>query len=145
MSLPLLERLHGHVAVLAVALLFHPAILLWRGQPLSRGGTWAVALSVLVTLTAFVLGLVIYPDYRELVRHDLTLASPTAALLFETKEHLAWGALSGGLGAGTAALVAPRSASTIRRLAARAFLCAALTGLVVGGLGIHIASVHTFR
>ncbi len=145
MSLPLLERLHGHVAVLAVALLVHPAILLWRGQPLSRGGTWAVALSMAVTLAAFALGLVIYPAYRELVRHDLTLADPTAALLFETKEHLAWGALSGGLAAGAAALVAPRTATSTRRLAARAFLCAALTGIVVAGLGIHIASVHTFR
>lgn len=145
MTLTLLERIHGHVAVLAVALLFHPVVLLWKGQPLSRGGTWAVALSIGATLAAFLLGILIYPPYRDLVRHDLTLASPTAALLFESKEHLAWIVLSGGSAAGIAALLAPRTAVGARRLAARAYLCAALAGLLVCGLGIHIASVHTFR
>jgi len=143
-SLPLLEHLHGHLGVLAVALLFHPAILLWQGQPLSRGGRWAIYATLAMITCAFVLGLWIYPPYRDLVRHDLTLMNPEAALLFETKEHLAWGALAAALGGSLAALLAPRTAVGIRRIAARAFACAALLGLAVGLLGIHIASIHTF-
>ncbi len=144
MSLPLLEHLHGHLGVLAVALLFHPAILLWRGQPLSRGGRWAIYATLAMIGVAFVLGLWIYPPYRDLVRHDLTLISPDAAVGFEIKEHLAWGALAAGLGAGLSALLAPRSAATLRRIAARAFAGAAILGLAVGLLGTHIASIHTF-
>lgn len=144
MSLPLLEHLHGHFGVLAVALSFHPAILLWQGQPLSRGGRIAIYATLAMVASAFVLGLWIYPPYRDLVRHDLTLMNPEAAVLFETKEHLAWGALAAALGGGLAALWAPRSSIGLRRIAARAFLCAALLGLAVGLLGIHIASTHTF-
>lgn len=144
MSLPLLEHLHGHVGVLAVALLFHPAILLWQGQPLSRGSRWAIYATLAMVVSAFVLGLWIYPPYRDLVRHDLTLMNPGAAVLFETKEHLAWAALAAALGGCLAALLAPRASFGVRRIAARAFACAAVLGLAVGVLGIHIASVHTF-
>lgn len=144
MSLPLLEHLHGHLGVLAIAILFHPAILLWRGQPLSRGGRWAVGASLGLVLLAFAAGLFIYPAYRDLVRHDLLLIDPDAAVRFEIKEHLAWGSLSIALGAGVAALVAPRSAIGIRRLSARAFACSALLAAWTGILGTHIASVHTF-
>ncbi len=144
MSLPLLEHLHGHLGVLAIALLFHPALLLWRGQPLSRGARWAVSFATLLVGVAFVMGIVIYPAYRDLLRHDLLLLDPDAALLFEIKEHLAWGSLSAALGAGVAALVAPRRADGIRRIAARTFLCSAVLATITGLLGTHIASIHTF-
>lgn len=144
MSLPLLEHLHGHLGVLAVALLFHPAILLWRGQPLSRGGRWAVSATLAMVVVAFAFGLWIYPPYRDLVRHDLMLIDPDAALLFEVKEHLAWGALASALGAGCAALVAPRSAIETRKIAARAFAASATLATSTGLLGIHIAALHTF-
>lgn len=140
----LLAHLHGHAAVLAIATLFHPAVLLWSGRPLSRGARWAVASTLATTIVAFALGLWIYGPYRDLVRHDLTLASPDAALLFETKEHLAWATLTLALGAGVAALAAPRSATGLRRITARAYLSAAVLGTIVCGLGIHIASIHGF-
>lgn len=141
----LLEAIHGHVGVLAMAALLHPALLLWSGKPLSRNGRLALIASVLLVLAAFVLGLTIYPAYREEVKPDLFLASERAGLLFETKEHLAWLALVGSLGAGIAALVAPPRAALARRVAARVFLGAAVACVLTVGLGTYVASLVTFR
>ncbi len=140
----LLEAIHGHVGVLAMAALFHPALLLWSGRPLSRNGKLALAASVLLVSVAFALGLLIYPAYREEVKPELFVASERAGLLFETKEHLAWIALAGALGAGVAGLVAPARAARARQVAARVFLGAAVACALTVLLGTWIASVRSF-
>lgn len=143
-TLRLLLLLHGHAAALATASLFHPAILLWRGTPLSRGGRWATAAATGLTTLAFGLGIFLYDDYRRLVKNELFVASPEAGMLFESKEHLAWVVVTVALGAGTAALVAPPKAAGVRRVAARAFLGAAIACVLTWAMGTWITHVRSF-
>ena len=140
----LLEAIHGHVGVLAMVALFHPALMLWSGKPLSRNGKIALGASLCLVALAFGLGLVIYPAYREEVKPDLFRTSVRAGLLFETKEHLAWIALVGSMGAGITGLLAPPRAVQARRLASRIFLGAAIACTLAACLGTWIASVRSF-
>ena len=130
--------------MLALALSFHPAILLWRGLPLSRGGRWAAALSGALTSLAFALGVAIYGPYRSLVKPSLFAADPAAGWLFETKEHLAYVAVATALGATLLALLAPRSADGLRRAAARLYLAAAIAMLITALIGTWVAAIRGF-
>lgn len=142
--LRLLTSVHGHVAVLATALLFHPAILLRRGAPLSRGARYAVVLAALATAATFALGVALYGDYRTHVRPGLFITSKTAGLLFETKEHAGFMVLAMALGAAAAALLSPRGAVVYRRTAARIFAGAGLLALAVGGIGSFVTALESF-
>lgn len=144
MWLRLLESIHGHVAILACAVLIHPAVLLRRGRPLTRGTKLSVILSGVVTSLAFGLGIALYEDYRTIVRRRLFERAPEVGALFETKEHLAWAVLCLALGATVAALLAPREAKRIRQSAAVAYGIAAILAIVVAGLGTYVASVASF-
>ena len=89
-TLRIVEHLHGHLGWLTAAALIHPAIVLRR----NRGGRWAVGLSTgFVTLTV-VVGVWLYTPYRTHLRQHLFQASATMGLLFERKEHLAFGAFA---------------------------------------------------
>jgi hypothetical protein len=140
----LLEAIHGHVGVLAMVALFHPALLLWSGKPLSRNAKLALGASLVLVALAFALGLTIYPAYREEVKPDLFRIDVRTGLLFETKEHLAWIALVASMGAGITGLVAPPKAAQTRRIAARVFLAAAIACTIAACLGTYIASVRSF-
>ena len=142
--LRILETVHGHLAILAVAALLHPAILLRRGRALTRGIRWSVGLTTLFVVLAFGTGLAIYGDYRELVRRDLWLADPDAGRLFETKEHIAFGVLTLTLGAGVVAFVAPKDARRMRQGAAVAYAVAAAICAVAVALGTYVAAVRSF-
>ncbi len=148
MLLRLLESLHGHFGVLAAVALIHPAWLLRRGKPLSRGGRWSVGLTALVTSVAFGLGLSIYEDYRATVKRRLFAFSREAGWAFETKEHLAFAVITLTLGATVAAFATARQrtpeARRIRRMAGAAYGAAALVCLVVVALGTYVASMRSF-
>lgn len=143
-ALRLLETLHGHFGVLAAAALLHPAILMRKGKPLSRGTRLSVSLTTLLTAIAFVSGLYIYGDYVHEVRAGLFHANERAGLLFETKEHLAFGAFATALGAGLCALFAPKSATEVRRACALVYAISAAMCLLTVALGSYVASVHGF-
>ncbi len=140
----LLLLVHGHAAALATAALVHPAVILWRGAPLSRGGRWALGAAMALTALAFGLGIAIYGDYRILVKNDLFVASPEAGMLFETKEHIAWIVLVSSLGAGAAALLAPPRAAALRRIAARVFAGAAIACIATWALGTWVTHIRSF-
>lgn len=142
--LVLAQSIHGYLAVLSVASLVHPAVLLRRGKPLSRGGVWAVVLAALTTALAYAMGIAIYGAYRQQVKRPLFQESVVAGLGFETKEHLAVLVLAFALGAAVAALSAPRSRGDLRKAAAVLFALAALGGLVTGALGASVAAVRSF-
>ena len=141
----LLETIHGHFAVLAAAALLHPAILMRKGKALSFRGRLSVILTTAMVAGAFITGLVIYGDYRTGVRTGLFHQSVTAGLLFETKEHIAYGVLATSLGACACALLAPRKADKLRRTAALFYGIAAALCLLTVGLGSYVAAVHGFR
>jgi hypothetical protein len=140
----LLESLHGHLGVLAAIGLVHPAILLRRGHPLSRGGRWSIALTALATALAFGSGAFIYPAYIRLVRRHVFSTSVPAGMLFETKEHLAFVVTCLTAGAAVAALCSPREEAAMRRAAALLFAAAALLCLLTAGLGSYVAAVRGF-
>ena len=143
-GLRLWAAVHGHLGVLAVVALVHPAVLLWSGRPLSRGGRLSLGLSTLVTVAAFVVGLAAYGDYRAHVKRDLFHVDPRAGLLFETKEHLAYAALALTLGGFACAWLAPTGGMALRRTAARLFAAAVLLTAIVAGLGTYVAAVRGF-
>ena len=63
----LFESIHGHLGVLTVAALVHPALLLRQGKPLTRRNRWAVGLSTAFTLAVYGTGIAMYGAYRALV------------------------------------------------------------------------------
>jgi hypothetical protein len=142
--LRILEALHGHAGVLAAAALYHPAILLRRGQQLSRGARYALALSTGFAITAFALGISIYESYRSSVKQNLFRIDMKAGFFFETKEHLAFIVIVLALGALGCAFSAPKEARSLRQAAAAAYLTAALLATTVCLLGTYVAAVHTF-
>jgi heme A synthase len=140
----ILESVHGHLAVLAAAALIHPAILLRRGKPLSRGMKWSVALSALAVVAAFSTGIVLYKPYIANVRIGLFLRSVRAGMSFESKEHLAFAVIALVAGAAVCAWVAPRDARGLRRAAAVAFAVGAALCIVTVALGTYVTGVHGF-
>lgn len=140
----LLESLHGHIGILFTVALLHPAIILRRGLPMSRGARWSIGLTTLLAAAAFGMGVLIYEPYRATVKRTLLFSQPHAAILFETKEHLAYVVLLFALGAGIAAWLAPRDGVEVRRACARIYAAATLLCLVVAALGTWVASVQGF-
>lgn len=135
----LLERLHGHLGWLGLAVLLHPVVALGRVQKVTWRMQLTADLGAALLLAPFFLGAVIYPTYRSGVKPGLRLTDPAVAIAFESKEHLAVFAvalaLAGALtlrGAGGSA--AGRRAG--RALCAAAWLCGAVTGI----LGVWVAS-----
>ncbi|MBK8173431.1 MAG: hypothetical protein IPK60_24280 [Sandaracinaceae bacterium] len=140
----LLESMHGHFGVLLTVALLHPAILLRKGQPLSRGTKWSVALTSALSCVAFSLGCTIYEPYRAQIKRPLFFDHPSAGLLFETKEHLAFVVLALSLAAGVGAWTAPRHAKEARQAAAMMYATATLLCVLVGGIGTYVASTRGF-
>jgi hypothetical protein len=143
-AIRIVEAVHGHVGFLAAAALYHPAILLRRGQQLSRGARYALALSTGFAVAAFSLGISIYEGYRSVVKQNLFRINMDAGFSFETKEHLAFIVVVLAVGAMVCAFSAPKEARSLRQAAAATYLTAALLATTVCILGTYVAAVHTF-
>jgi len=131
----LLERLHGHLGWLGLAVLLHPVITL-RRSVITRRCRLSVILAAMLISAPSILGWWLYPTYRQQVKPSLIMRSENWALAFETKEHLAWFALvltwSGVM---TVFLAGNQGRRVARMLLGCAFVC----GLIVGVLGVLIA------
>jgi hypothetical protein len=143
-TLRLIEHVHGHLAWLAVALLFHPAIVLRR--PSRRAhlhAHWAVGLSTALLTLASSIGLYIYVAYRDQLKQRIFQEAPRIGLLFERKEHLAFGSVMLAWAGCIAYFAATRSPSslqpTLRTMAFRAYVGAASLALLVAVLGTFVA------
>ncbi len=134
----LLERVHGHLALLGLAVLVHPVISLGRGGALRRGTWLSAVIGVAMLLPAFGLGLGIYPAWRTQVKPDLVQDALGLALAFEVKEHLAWFSLVSALG-GVAVLGTAGGLAGGRRLGRWLLGAGVACGAVTAGLGIWIA------
>ncbi|MEM6961120.1 MAG: hypothetical protein AAF355_16030 [Myxococcota bacterium] len=142
--LRLLESLHGHLAILAVLSLLHPAWLLRSGRPLTFGTRAVVLASTGLVVTTFALGSAIYPSYRETLKRPLAYEYPLVANLFETKEHIAFMVTALSVSACICALSAPKKAHLMRKLAAHTYAAAAFACLIAFVLGVVVASFRSF-
>ncbi|NOY27454.1 MAG: hypothetical protein GXP62_16430 [Oligoflexia bacterium] len=135
----LAERLHGHVAVLGLAVLIHPLLSLRRRAGLSRGTLLSATLAAVLVLVSTLSGWLIYPTYRGQVKPNLVHHNIGVARHFESKEHLAFFTMALVIGGVLVLWTAGRSAAG--RSAAWWLLAAGLLcGLLTGGLGIWVAS-----
>ena len=129
---------HGHLGLLAAIALLHPAITL-RGSARLRPGTrWSVAGATALLTATTALGWWLYPGYRAADKPVLLREAFPLAMLFETKEHLAFYALA--LGWAGCGLALATTETRARRLARFAFGAAALLTVTVGVLGTVVGS-----
>jgi hypothetical protein len=93
-----------------------------------------------------VMGWMVYPAYRDEVKLDLYRHARSAGVYFEVKEHLAWYALV--LAIAGAVLMASATGArgmALRRPIRTVYGLVFVLTLVVGALGVWIASVHGFE
>ncbi|MGZ3416225.1 MAG: hypothetical protein ACXWUG_27320 [Polyangiales bacterium] len=144
MTLRLLERIHGHLGWLAVIALLHPAIVLRNPK---RSARLSVALTLLLVTIVGSLGAWLYHPYSMQLRRDIYLASMRHGLLFERKEHLAFGAIALAWAGGVVHLL-PQSAQGDPVARARfvhlTFVAAASIACVVAVMGTLVAAFRSF-
>ena len=132
-----LQRVHGHLAVLGLAVLLHPIISLGR-RGLSRGMRWTLATALVLVTVTYGGGWLAYPTYRSAVKPSLVADHRAWALAFESKEHLALFCVvltAAGVG------LAWRSQTQEHRRAAQVLLALAWTsGAIVVALGVGVAA-----
>jgi hypothetical protein len=144
--LRLWEHLHGHLGWLAVALLFHPAIVLRNRK---RRAHLAVSLATIAVTIGAAGGMWLYVAYRNHLKQHIFIHSPAVGLLFERKEHLAFGALVLAWAGCAAYFAAPRAQgesvrTTLRTIAFRSFVGSATLAIVVAVMGTIVAVYKTF-
>lgn len=135
----LLERIHGHIAVLGLAVLLHPVITLWTRKGLNWRMVLTAELGALLLLVPYAIGWSIYPVYRSTVKPRLYQMNPGAMYAFETKEHLAAMAVLLAIG-GAVTLRATGKTDAGRRAAWWLLAGAWLLGAGAGILGLWVAS-----
>jgi len=130
------RNVHGIFAVLAVAALVHPAVALReRSRPSTR---WAAAAATALTLLTFAGGWLLYPGYRADPKPELLREARWLAMLFETKEHLAYTVLALAL-AGAALTFAGTGPNAVRT-ARWCYGLAAGVGGLVAALGTAVGA-----
>ena len=141
----LLEKIHGHLALLAIASCLHPPIVLRK----ARRPSWATrvsgyAASALMSASIAV-GWFIYPEYRLQIRQHLYTTNPLLGRAFEVKEHLGTFALFLVVAGAVLLWLSTRPGGPeLRQATLRAYLCAALLATVSAVLGVIIASAAGF-
>jgi hypothetical protein len=147
-SLRLAEHLHGHLGWLAAAVLIHPAIVLRR----RIRADFAVGLAVAFVTVAGGMGACLYPFYREKIKQSIFIQDPRIGLLFERKEHLAFGVVALAWAGTIAYLVArgdrldqnPATRDSLRKASHAAFVAAAALAVLVAALGTVVATFKSF-
>ena len=147
----LFERVHGHLGWLAAAALVHPAILLRDPR---RRADLSVTLSAALVTVAAAVGVGLYGSYTGTLKQQIFLHAPAVGLLFERKEHLAFGAvLLSWIGAVAYTVEVRRRRvdaaadplrTALRRLAFHAYVGAAALATAVAALGTMVAVYKSF-
>ncbi len=139
-----LQHVHGHVGWLAALALAHPAVLLRRPERRVFGA--AFASTMLVTVAAL-MGALIYPSYRTVVKPGIFSAAPAIGMLFERKEHLGIAALALAWCGLTMYLLAHRREAPRLDLGRAAFVSyagAALAATLAASGGLIVACYRSF-
>jgi hypothetical protein len=139
------EHIHGHLGWLAAAALLHPAILLRNPR---RKAHLSVALSTGFATFVGGLGVWLYGPYRDRLKQHIFIEARWIGLMFERKEHLAFGAIllawAGASAYGAAIGARDHVKAPLRAFAFRAFAIAAALAITTAGLGTFVASYKTF-
>jgi hypothetical protein len=139
------EHVHGHLGWLAAAALLHPAILL-RNK--NRKANLSVALSTGFATSQGVLGVWLYGPYRDRLKQHIFIEAPWVGLMFERKEHLAFGAILLAWAGASAYAVALGARDEVRVplrvFAFRAFAVSSALAIATAALGTLVASYQTF-
>lgn len=143
--LRLSEHVHGHVGWLAAALLVHPAIVL---RSRTRRAHLAVALATGAVTIGAAGGAWLYVAYRAELKPHIFAHAPWVGLLFERKEHLAFGSVMLAWAGFAAYFAAPRATpevrATLRTIAFRSFVGSAALAIAVAALGTIVAVYRSF-
>lgn len=143
--LRMIEHVHGHLGWLAAAALVHPAIVL---RSRTRRAHLAVGLSTSLVTVASGVGAWLYVAYRERLKQGIFLTAAPIGLLFERKEHLAFGAVmlawAGAAAYFAATRATPETRERLRTIAFRSFAASAALSIVVAILGTVVAVVRSF-
>jgi hypothetical protein len=143
--LRLVEHVHGHLGWLAAALLVHPAIVLRNRM---RRAHLAVGFATGAVTLGGAVGAWLYVAYREHLKQQIFIHSPAIGLMFERKEHLAFGAIVLAWAGCAAYFVAPRATSEVRRtlrtIAFRSFVASAALAITVAVMGTIVAVYKSF-
>lgn len=135
----LLTRVHGHLAMLGLAVLLHPVITLARRKGLSVWTLRTAWIAAAMIAAPFALGWFLYPHYRMHVKVDLWQRGDAALLRFETKEHLAAFAVALAV-SGAGVLQAAGRTPEGRRAAWALLLAAWCCGMATGLLGVWVGA-----
>ncbi|MBX3223124.1 MAG: hypothetical protein KF795_21605 [Labilithrix sp.] len=139
------EHVHGHLGWLAAALLVHPAIVL---RDRRRRAHVAVGLATVAVTVVAAGGMWLYVAYRAELKQAIFVGAPAVGLLFERKEHLAFGAVLLAWAGCAAYVAAPRATpevrAVLRTIAFRAYVGAAALAVVVAALGTVVAVYRSF-
>jgi hypothetical protein len=139
------EHVHGHLGWLAAGALIHPAILLRNAK---RRAHLSVGLSTGFATVVGALGAWLYGPYRDRLKQHLFIETRWVGLMFERKEHLAFGAILlawAGASAYAAAIGAREDVrAPLRAFAFRAFAVSAALAITTAALGTLVATYKTF-
>ncbi|HEX3774708.1 MAG TPA: hypothetical protein VHV51_09610 [Polyangiaceae bacterium] len=142
--LRLSEHLHGHLGWLSTLALIHPALLLRKRM---RRSLLAASLATALATLTGVLGALLYPAYRELVKPEIFQASTAFGNAFERKEHLAVGVVVlawVGLVAHFAECRERGVDSGSTRVSFVAYASAATLAVLTGVFGVAVAAFRSF-
>ena len=143
-ALVVLQSIHGIVGALAVASCFHPVVTIRIDRTPGYRIRLSAWLATALTTTAFLMGLWLYVDYREVVKPWLLINASNYHLYgFETKEALGYFTCIAVWG-GSLLLHFGRQRVVSRRAARTLFGLAFLGGLSTLTLGIIVAGVRGF-
>lgn len=145
-ELLVLQKVHGHVALLGIALAFHPFFALRRARRPSRTVRLSGYLATGFAIAMNVLGWIVYPPYREEIKKDLYLAEPFWGDLFEVKEHWAWYSMTLAVAGGVLMWLArdPVLARELRQPIRWTYALSGLLAIAVAVFGILISSIRGF-
>jgi hypothetical protein len=139
------EHVHGHLGWLAAAALLHPAILLRSDN---RKAHLSVGLSTAFATAVGALGVWLYEPYRDRLKQHIFIETRWVGLMFERKEHLAFGAILLAWAGASAYAVAVGAREEVRAplraFAFRAFAVSAALAIATAALGTLVATYKTF-
>lgn len=140
-----LQKVHGHVALLGIALALHPVLVLKPKRGISSRTRLSGWLATIFAVAMNGLGWYIYPAYRNEIKRDFYLTNRLYGDFFEIKEHLAYHSMILAIIGGVLISIArgPQARDYIQAIRAT-YGASAVLAIIVGIIGIWLSSIKGF-